>query len=115
MVVRYHACMESKDLMSDKKAEPDRETAESLVNESLNMGWTPQEQIDYFAEALAAARREERERHKPLAAVLEDYLAAYPAFRIKPVGSPGSTARNEQNYQMALEDRARAAIRALKS
>lgn len=42
--------------------------------------------------------------------VLERYVAAYPAFRIKPVGAPGSEKRIEQENLMALEDAARAAI-----
>lgn len=42
--------------------------------------------------------------------VLERYMAAYPAFRMKPVGAPGSEKRAEQENLMALEDAARAAI-----
>jgi hypothetical protein len=38
--------------------------------------------------------------------VLCRYLAAYPAFRIKPVGAPGSPARIEQENLMALEQTA---------
>lgn len=42
--------------------------------------------------------------------VLERYMAAYPAFRIKPEGAPGSPTRVEQERLMALEDCARVAI-----
>lgn len=48
-----------------------------------------------------------------LAAVLNRYLAAYPAFRMKPIGAPGSEKRIEQENLMALEDTARAALAAL--
>lgn len=45
-----------------------------------------------------------------LIVVLVQYLSAYPASRIKPVGAPGSPARTEQENLMALEDAAMAAI-----
>jgi hypothetical protein len=45
-----------------------------------------------------------------IADVLERYVAAYPAFRIKPVGAPGSQVREEQERLMALEDAARAVL-----
>ena len=45
-----------------------------------------------------------------LCAVLERYINAYPAFRMKPVGAPNSPKRIEQENLMALEDAARAAI-----
>lgn len=45
-----------------------------------------------------------------LVAVLRRYMSAYPAFRIKPIGAPGSQARIEQENLMALEDAARNAI-----
>ncbi len=45
-----------------------------------------------------------------LAHVLERYTFAYPAFRFKPEGAPGSQVRTEQERLMALEDLARAAI-----
>lgn len=45
-----------------------------------------------------------------LRTVLQRYMGAYPAFRMKPVGAEGSPARIEQENLMALED---AAIRAL--
>jgi hypothetical protein len=48
--------------------------------------------------------------HQQLAAIVERYMAAYPAFRMKPVGSPGSQVRDEQERLMALEDAARAAL-----
>lgn len=37
-------------------------------------------------------------------AILRRYMAAYPAFRIKPVGAPGSEKRVEQENLIALED-----------
>lgn len=45
-----------------------------------------------------------------LLAVLQRYVAAYPAFRMKPIGAPGSEKRVEQENLMALEDAARAAF-----
>lgn len=45
-----------------------------------------------------------------LIVVLARYLGAYPAFRIKPTGAPGSPARIEQESLMALEDAAMAAL-----
>lgn len=57
--------------------------------------------------ALAASLRTERDE---LAKILERYTFAYPAFRFKPEGAPGSQVRTEQERLMALEDLARAAI-----
>lgn len=45
-------------------------------------------------------------RESELANILERYIAAYPAFRMKPVGAPGSQARDEQERLMALEQTA---------
>lgn len=45
-----------------------------------------------------------------LLAVLEEYLATVPAFRSKPVGAVGSAARAHQQFLIALEDRAKAAV-----
>ena len=45
-----------------------------------------------------------------LFAIVTRYLATYPAFRIMPVGSPGSERRAEQEAQIELEDDARAII-----
>lgn len=45
-----------------------------------------------------------------LKALLREYMAEFPAFRAKPVGSPHSEARKEQQADIAREDRARAAI-----
>jgi hypothetical protein len=42
-----------------------------------------------------------------LKAMVERYMSAYPAFRIKPVGAPNSEKRREQENLMALEDSAR--------
>lgn len=39
-----------------------------------------------------------------LALLLRQYLNAYPAFRSKPVGSPGSSARAQQEEATRLED-----------
>lgn len=41
---------------------------------------------------------------------LRDYAGTYPAFRSKPVGAPGSPARMEQDFQIDLEARSKAAI-----
>lgn len=45
-----------------------------------------------------------------LRTVLERYMFAYPAFRMKPVGAPGSPARIESERLMALEEAAQAAL-----
>jgi len=45
-----------------------------------------------------------------LRALLNRYISAYPAFRIRPVGAPGSEKRIEQENLMALEDAAQAAL-----
>jgi hypothetical protein len=50
------------------------------------------------------------EQRDELARVLQRYVNAYPAFRIKPKGAPGSVARIEQERLMALEDEAKAAL-----
>ena len=42
-----------------------------------------------------------------LLAMLQNYMATYPAFRIKPLGAPGSVARVDQEFRIALEDEAR--------
>lgn len=47
-----------------------------------------------------------------LLACLDTYVGLYPAFRSKPVGAPGSLARQGQNFAIQLEDRAYAAIEA---
>ncbi len=46
-----------------------------------------------------------------IASVLESYINTYPAFRTKPVGAPGSQARDEQELKIALEDAARAVLK----
>lgn len=45
-----------------------------------------------------------------LAALLAEYVAAHPAFRVKPIGAPGSIARAEQDAAIQLENAARAAL-----
>ena len=63
----------------------------------------------------AAKRIEEKYPIPPSAPevleVLQRYVFAYPAFRIKPVGAPGSEKRIEQENLMALEDAAQELIR----
>ena len=49
-------------------------------------------------------------REQALENVLRRYLNAYPAFRIKPEGAPGSPKRIEQENLMALEDAARGVL-----
>lgn len=56
------------------------------------------------------SQQAELERLRPLAAVLQHYVGAYPAFRMKPIGAEGSPARIEQENLMALEEQARAAL-----
>ena len=46
---------------------------------------------------------------------LRRYIAAYPAFRIKPIGAPGSPARLEQENLMALEEAGERALSLLAS
>lgn len=46
----------------------------------------------------------------PLATLLRLYVQAYPAFRSKPIGAPGSAARATQEMQIALEDAAKALL-----
>lgn len=48
---------------------------------------------------------------KELYEALEEYLRARPAFRLKPIGSPGSHARLEQEAAIAAEDKALAVLR----
>lgn len=48
--------------------------------------------------------------HAALVEALEAMLAAYPAFRSKPVGAPNSDARIKQEEEIRLEDYARAAL-----
>ena len=48
-----------------------------------------------------------------LAGLLREYLTEFPAFRAKPVGSPGSDARKAQQACIAREDRARIALMAI--
>ncbi len=43
--------------------------------------------------------------------MLERYIAAYPAFRVKPIGAPGSQARDEQERLMVLEEAAMGVLR----
>lgn len=50
-----------------------------------------------------------------LSDMLGRYIAAYPAFRIKPVGSEGSQAREEQERLMNLEEEAMALLKAVDS
>ena len=45
-----------------------------------------------------------------LRSVVIRYMGAHPAFRIKPVGAPGSEMRIEQERLMGLEDAAKLAI-----
>jgi len=52
----------------------------------------------------------DRETIEELCAVLERYVGAYPAFRMKPIGAPGSPARIEQEGLMRLEDDAMVAL-----
>jgi hypothetical protein len=45
-----------------------------------------------------------------LVEALERYLDVRPAFRLKPIGAPGSAARQEQSDSIAAEDFARAVL-----
>jgi hypothetical protein len=55
-------------------------------------------------------RDECQEEQEALAAVLAEYIAEFPAFRIKPEGSPHSDARMEQAADIEREDHALALI-----
>jgi hypothetical protein len=76
----------------------------------------------YFAPAESVAERQANARlvleavtrYDELLLVLKDYLQLCPAFRMKPIGSPGSAARAQQDDHIALEDRARAITNRLK-
>ena len=46
------------------------------------------------------------EHIEALRGILERYMFAYPAFRMKPVGAPGSPIRIEAERLMALEESA---------
>lgn len=48
-----------------------------------------------------------------LAQLLREYMTEFPAFRAKPVGSPGSDARMAQESCIARENRARVALAAI--
>ena len=43
-------------------------------------------------------------------ALLTEYVTYFPAFRAKPVGSPGTDARVQQEADIRREDRARAVL-----
>ncbi|MFA6204189.1 MAG: hypothetical protein WC710_13515 [Gallionella sp.] len=61
------------------------------------------------AENECGAKDIEAERDE-LATVLTRYVSCYPAFRMKPMGAPNSSARIEQENLMSLEDAAREAL-----
>ena len=46
-----------------------------------------------------------------LVAAAKQHLAEFPAFRTRPVGMPGSLARQDQDHSIAVEDRLRRAIK----
>lgn len=50
-----------------------------------------------------------------LKAIIQRYMNTYPAFRMKPIGAPGSIARIEQEKRMELEELAVAALAKEKS
>lgn len=54
--------------------------------------------------------RELRGERDELAACLTLYVAKYPAFRCKPVGSPNSEVREEHDRRILMEDRASSAL-----
>lgn len=65
--------------------------------------------IELYVNARDCSLQLERE-NSALRAVLHRYMSAYPAFRMKPIGAPGSPARIEQENLMALEESARATL-----
>jgi hypothetical protein len=48
--------------------------------------------------------------HEAVKAALRFYVDAFPAFRSKPVGAPGSIERQAQEVHAAQEDKARAIL-----
>jgi hypothetical protein len=70
------------------------------------------EQIKAISAAGAAPHIEAglRARIAKLEEALAEYVLAYPVFRSKPIGAPGSLARNDQDALIALQDKARAAL-----
>ncbi len=53
-------------------------------------------------------------RYDELLVLVKDYVQMLPAFRMKPIGSPGSIARGHQDDHIALENRARALLNTFK-
>jgi hypothetical protein len=51
------------------------------------------------------------DKEAALVTALQKYIGYYPAFVSKPIGSPGSQARAKQEYEIALETEARAALK----
>lgn len=86
--------------------------AESDVIATMGGNWDDGRIADLFAAApeTAAERDRLRAANAELAQMLKRYIAAHPAFRMKPIGAPGSIARIEQEHLMALEDSAQALI-----
>jgi len=64
----------------------------------------------YTAEHVDRLTRENEAMRK----ALEGMCAVFVPFRLKPVGAPGSSARAEQDEQIAAYDNARAALSYLK-
>lgn len=68
---------------------------------------------DAELKAVLAGLRGPKSDHELIAEMgelLTEYMTEFPAFRIKPQGSPGSDARKEQEADIAREDRARAVL-----
>lgn len=55
-------------------------------------------------------REECLDEQKELGSLLREYMQEFPAFRLKPEGSPNSDARQEQQADIAREDRALALL-----
>lgn len=60
--------------------------------------------------AVLSAIRELRRERDELAQALREYTELFPVFRARPLGTPGSPARRDQEREIALEDRARALL-----
>lgn len=56
------------------------------------------------------SHRADEARIAELTAIVRDYVRLYPPFVSKPIGAPGSQARQDQNEKIDLDRRAKAAL-----
>lgn len=77
----------------------------------MRVGETPNFIIDADNEANAVHIVKCVNAHDALVEAALEYLAVRPAFRMKPIGAEGSTARRQQEDEIAAEDKLRAALK----